>query len=218
MTLRRSIGAAAGLVLLAAAGAACSDPQVATAEVGECIESVATFNIEELPTVDCSDDHETQVVGAFDHDGDDFPGDAEILEEAERRCADEFEDFVGAPVEETSLNLSTINPTEETWNEADDRETLCMVLAGDGGNLDRSVEDAAADFPFEGSGGGGGSAVDTSLDDFADLVDECEGGDLAACDELYFATPVGSEAETVGATCGGQSDERLNGSCEDQLG
>jgi hypothetical protein len=214
MNLRLLTGSITGLLLLAAAVAACSDPQVATAEVGECIESVG-FNVEELPTVDCDDDHEAQVVGAFDHEGDDFPGAAAILEEAESQCQELFDDFVGAPVQETSLSLNTVNPTEETWNEAGDRETLCMALAGDGGRLDQSVENAADDFPFEGGTAGG---EDTSLEDFADLVGECEGGDLAACDELYRVTPIGSEAETVGATCGGQSDERLNGLCEEQLG
>ena len=214
MNLRRLSGPVAGLLLLAFAGVACSDPEVATAEVGECIESVS-FNVEELPTVDCDDDHEAQVVGTFDHEGDDFPGEGAIIEEAEEKCQDLFDDFVGAPVEETSLNLNTINPTEETWNEADDRETLCMAVSADGTSLDQSVEDAADDFPFEGVTDTG---EDTSLQDFADLVGQCEGGDLAACDELYFATPVGSEAEIVGATCGGQSDEPLNGSCEAELG
>jgi hypothetical protein len=218
MNLRRSSRAVAGMVLLAAAGVACSDPEVATADVGECIESVASFNIEELPTVECSEDHEAQVVGAFDHEGDDFPGDDEILEEAQDRCQELFEEFVGAPVEETTLSLNTINPTEETWNEADDRETLCVATSADGGQLDQSVEDAADDFEFDGGTPATGSGEDTSLEDFADLVEDCEGGDLAACDDLYFATPVGSEAETVGATCGGQSEERLNGSCEAELG
>jgi hypothetical protein len=214
MNLRRVGGPAAGILLLALAGAACSDPEVATADVGECIESIS-FNVEELPTVDCDEDHEAQVVGAFDHEGDDFPGEGDIIAEAEEQCQELFDDFVGAPVEETSLNLNTINPTEETWNEADDRETLCMAVSGDGTSLDQSVEDAAADFPFE---GGSDPGEDTSLEDFADLVGQCEGGDLAACDELYFATPVGSEAETVGATCGGESEARLNGTCEEELG
>lgn len=222
MNVPRSGRAAIGLVLLAAAGVACSDPEVATADVGECIESVATSNIEELPTVDCDDAHQAQVVGAFDHEGDDFPGDDAILDEARSQCDELFDDFVGAPVEETTLGLSTINPTEETWNEADDRETLCVVTAGDGGDLDQSVEDAADDFAFDGDDGGGddggGGGEDTSLEDFADLVEQCEGGDLGACDDLYLATPVGSEAETVGATCGGRSEERLNGFCEDELG
>jgi len=35
---------------------------------------------------------------------------------------------------------------------------------------------------------------------------ECEGGDMTACDDLYLGSPVGSEYEEFGATCGGRGD------------
>jgi hypothetical protein len=50
------------------------------------------------------------------------------------------------------------------------------------------------------------------------LVEACDGGDNAACDELYRNTPVDSPAERTGATCGGRADEPLNGNCESVLG
>jgi hypothetical protein len=222
MHARRLTGLAAGLILFATAGAACSD-SVPTAEEGACIEELSfAGGVSELPTTDCDEDHAGQVVGLFDHDGDDdFPGEDVIQEEAIDRCQDLFEDFVGAPVEETSLSIAEINPTEDTWEQADDRETICVATAGDGGDLDQSVEDAADD--FEGSGGGlgsgGGGGDDTSLDDFADLVDSCEGGDMADCDELYATTPAGSEAEAVALECGGEDPGgRHIGDCDAEFG
>jgi hypothetical protein len=227
MHLRRIAGIAAGLTMLAVTGVACSD-SVPTAEEGACIEELSLVgNISELPTVDCDEDHAAQVVGLFDHDGDDFPGDSEIEEEAEERCAELFEDFVGAPVEETSLSFGAIHPTEETWEEADDRETICVANTQDGSDLDQSVEDAADD--FEGSGGdtggsgdsgdSGDSGEDTSLEDFADLVGSCEDGDMADCDTLYSTTPIGSEAEAVALECGGEDPGGDNaGTCEEQFG
>jgi hypothetical protein len=57
-------------------------------------------------------------------------------------------------------------------------------------------------------------AVDGYGDDPAldALWDACADGDMVACDELYWSTPVGSEYEAFGATCGERSDAW--GTCE----
>jgi hypothetical protein len=49
-------------------------------------------------------------------------------------------------------------------------------------------------------------------------IEACEGGDMAACDDLYYETPVGSEEERIGSTCGGRSEEELVGACEETFG
>jgi hypothetical protein len=43
------------------------------------------------------------------------------------------------------------------------------------------------------------------------LWDGCEAGDAAACDELYAISPVGSDYEAFGSTCGGRTD---GGGCD----
>lgn len=50
--------------------------------------------------------------------------------------------------------------------------------------------------------------------DLTVLRDDCDAGDLAACDQLYFQSPFGSDDEAFGSTCGGTQEER-NGSCAD---
>lgn len=62
------------------------------------------------------------------------------------------------------------------------------------------------------------SVGDSSLEDFAELVESCEAGDMAGCDELFFATPVGSDAEDVGRTCGGLGDETTAGRRDELFG
>ncbi|TDE88576.1 hypothetical protein EXU48_22910 [Occultella glacieicola] len=52
-------------------------------------------------------------------------------------------------------------------------------------------------------GGRGDYGSDPHLDR---LHDQCEAGDYAACDDLYFESPVGSEYEEFGDTCGGRTD------------
>ena len=64
----------------------------------------------------------------------------------------------------------------------------------------------------------GDDGEDTSLEDFADDVEACEDGDMAVCDQLFLETPVGSEAEEVGRTCGGEGDETTAGQCEELFG
>jgi hypothetical protein len=147
--VRLPVGIAAGVALLLGL-AACSDPEVPTAEVGDCIESLSAGSVTEIPTVDCDEPHQAQVIGTFDHEGDDFPGTAAIEATAVEECTEAFEEFVGAPFLETSLSPSSLNPTEETWNEADDRETICLATRDDGEDLTESIEDNAEAFPLGG--------------------------------------------------------------------
>ena len=48
------------------------------------------------------------------------------------------------------------------------------------------------------------------------LFDECDEGDLTACDDLYYESPEGSDYEAFGSTCGGREDD-LYGECESEL-
>ncbi|MEM9033378.1 MAG: hypothetical protein AAGD18_02200 [Actinomycetota bacterium] len=45
------------------------------------------------------------------------------------------------------------------------------------------------------------------------LWDACAGGDFASCDELFFVTPIGSEYEEFGATCGFRNEGQNVGNC-----
>ncbi len=50
------------------------------------------------------------------------------------------------------------------------------------------------------------------------LWDDCEAGDGEACDTLYFTSPVGSEYETFGSTCGNRfEDSGVGRACESEL-
>ncbi len=51
---------------------------------------------------------------------------------------------------------------------------------------------------------------DPELDD---LAQSCFDGDLVACDHLYLQSPIDSEYETYGDTCGGRQDEGTGRYC-----
>ena len=63
---------------------------------------------------------------------------------------------------------------------------------------------------FDGAGAGDTYGDNASLDL---LWDQCAAGDLGACDELYWTSPVGSEYEAFGSTCG-ETSTLTRGNCE----
>jgi len=57
-----------------------------------------------------------------------------------------------------------------------------------------------------------------TMPEFDALAEECFGGDLAACDELFQSTPVSESQfsyEGYGNTCGGRLEQEYSGSCVD---
>jgi len=54
--------------------------------------------------------------------------------------------------------------------------------------------------------------------ELAEYREGCTAGDMEACDNLYFASPSGSDDEEFGATCGGTTDDRPSGGCEFSAG
>jgi hypothetical protein len=67
---------------------------------------------------------------------------------------------------------------------------------------------------------GGACDIPFSYGDNADLDaywDACEAGDGSACDDLYFESPIGSEYEAFGASCGNRH-EGTQSYCVDLLG
>lgn len=190
--------AAAALALPLTALACSNDDSVFNFEEGTCIESLAgaVGPVSELPTVECDVTHEAEVVALVTHTGDDFDS-GRIEDEGTEGCSAGFEDYVGAPIQLTTLDMTTLSPTSESWDQGD-RETVCIATGDD---LEESLEGASDDF-----------AVDIDPE-FADLVDSCMGGNDADCDTLFQGTPIGSVEEQVGGTCGFREDGSTAGSC-----
>jgi hypothetical protein len=51
--------------------------------------------------------------------------------------------------------------------------------------------------------------------DAADLYSDCTNGDMYSCDTLYWISPVGSDDEAYGATCGGLFFDWQYGTCSE---
>jgi hypothetical protein len=128
------------------------DVGVFALEQGDCFVTPPSGNLNEVDAVPCDEPHSSEVIGLFDLEGDEdapFPGDAEIQTQSNDTCGgDLYEEYVGAPFDPARHTVQFITPTQQTWDQVDDREVICVVGNPDGSDLTESVE---------GSGGGGTS-------------------------------------------------------------
>ncbi len=139
--------------------------------------------------------------GFFDNAGDFFSSPAEGDAYGDNPDLDALYDGCTAGDAEACDELYWTSPVGSAYeaygNTCGDRfpdGVLTCVSAMDGGD----IPDAAMNY-------GDDPAFDA-------LYDACAAGDLDVCDELYLTSPIGSEYETFGSTCGGTQEERY-GQC-----
>jgi Septum formation len=128
-------------LLLLASLAGCSPAVGTSPELGDCLqrESVAGAEVETVPTVDCSEEHDAQVVAVFDARDGGYPTDEEWEQLLVDGCLAGFEEFVGVPYEESQLELQDLTPVEEGWADGD-REVICIAFLADGSVTTESFE------------------------------------------------------------------------------
>lgn len=120
------------IAALTAGLSACGGSEVFNIEVGACMDSaqLAGDEVSQVTTIDCAEEHDVEAYASTQLEGDTYPGKDAILAKADEFCLAEFTTFVGvASYEESSLFFSYLYPTEESWNDADDREILCLLIA-----------------------------------------------------------------------------------------
>jgi len=111
-----------------------SEADVFSLKVGDCLNQQASeeaTEVSSVPTVPCSEPHDSEAYAAMDMPAGDFPGDQAVSDAADTFCYDEFEKFVGMNYDESVLELATFFPTAESWAEGD-HEILCFVYSPDG--------------------------------------------------------------------------------------
>jgi hypothetical protein len=89
-----------------------------------------------LPVIDCAKPHSHEIYATvIDKQNDVFPGMAVLEGFAEKSCYGNFEDFVGISPFDSSLFITWIVPSLDSWNGKDDRSVLCVLGRKDGGQL-----------------------------------------------------------------------------------
>ncbi len=88
-------------------------------EVGDCVSDEVSSDTEEISDVSvvpCTEPHNLEVYDEFTLDGDEYPGDEQADTAAFDGCLASFDDFVGLPYEESTLDYTFYRPTEASWN------------------------------------------------------------------------------------------------------
>jgi Septum formation len=108
-----------------------SEGSVSAFEVraGDCfnnppIDAQAT-SIEAVP---CSQPHDAEAFATFDIRSEQYPGDNQVVRQAEAGCVVRFEDFIGLPYANSVYELVYLHPTRSSWRLGDDRTVLCAVV------------------------------------------------------------------------------------------
>jgi hypothetical protein len=142
----QSVSSEAALPSAAAseAGGDGEETSVFDLEVGDCF-SESEEQLETVTVVDCETAHVYEVYHVFDHEAggdEEYPGDEEILEYADTECQVPFEDFIGLSYEESQWFITSVTPSQETWDTGD-REIVCTVNLEDGSEVTGSAEGSA---------------------------------------------------------------------------
>ncbi len=104
-------------------------------EVGDCFNAGGDA-VGTVTTVDCAQPHVYEAFAVFDHEADAdtaYPGDDEMLEYADAACQSPFEDYVGIDYQSSVYWITSVTPSQETWEERDDREIVCALKLGEEG-------------------------------------------------------------------------------------
>lgn len=104
-------------------------------EGGDCF-SASGDQVETVTVVDCEDPHIYEVFAVFDHEadaGEVYPGDDAILEYADAGCQPLFEDYVRIDYQTSIYWITSVTPSQATWDEGDDREIVCALTLGEEG-------------------------------------------------------------------------------------
>jgi len=180
MRSKRSVLVVLLLSALALGGAACADEpnrdesgeinetedvNPNTLQAGDCFndpETGSTTQVTSLEAVPCDEAHDNEVFHVFDLDDGDFPGADEVKQLGLEGCEPELEGYVGATAEDAGLAVVPVTPTDQSWNDTDDRTVLCALYNADGTETTGSLEGTGG-AAAEGEGDTGAGSEETEI-------------------------------------------------------
>ena len=95
--------------------------------VGDCFNDVAFDDeVSSVPGVPCSVPHDNEAYAVFDVSVTSYPEGEGMSELAFESCMERFATYVGKDYESSSLDITTMFPSQQSWRE-NDREVICAV-------------------------------------------------------------------------------------------
>lgn len=84
--------------------------------------------INSLNAVPCAQPHDNEIFAVFDLELAVFPESGAMDDAVNVGCLQRFEPYVGRDYDTSSLEISSLFPTRESWNERGDREVVCFLF------------------------------------------------------------------------------------------
>ena len=146
--MRSSLRRLAGLVALALLLTACfGSGNVFELAVGDCFDDgdLVLGGLEEVgdvPLVECSEPHDNEVYAVVDVDGEEFPGEQAVQDQADEACLAVFDAFVGLDYASSTLDFGWLVPTADSWDMGD-RVIACFVYRMDLEKVTGTLEGAS---------------------------------------------------------------------------
>ncbi len=125
-------GPIAALMALTVVIVACSgEGNVFSLKAGDCFNQGDAAEVENVELVDCDELHQYEVFAAADVEapsGARFPGSDQLEFVAFSLCLGHFDEYVGETYENSLLDIQTLSPSRDSWEDAGDREVVCTLF------------------------------------------------------------------------------------------
>lgn len=103
------------------------DADVFALMVGDCMNEVSEELVSEVPVVPCDQPHDEEVYFDLTLEGEEYPGDDVIQTQSDEACLAQFEPFVGLAYDSSTLGFYAYRPSQESWEQMDDRIVSCVI-------------------------------------------------------------------------------------------
>ena len=105
--------------------------------VGDCFIAGEAEEIQQVPIVDCTRKHDSELFAKVDMVGmgSTYPGDEVMFEWLFERCLEEFPAYVGEPYESSEYWIDMFIPLEDGWGDGDTTGLCTLVLVDDELNI-----------------------------------------------------------------------------------
>ena len=117
------------------------NPDVSGLSSGQTTTSLP--NISTVSKVDCSVAHDGEVIGitqsASGGANAAFPGTSVVAQETQQLCSNTFQGYDGIPIQQSSLTVYVLYPTQGSWSSGD-RTEICSITPKDNSKLTGSVK------------------------------------------------------------------------------
>jgi hypothetical protein len=116
-------------------------------DVGNCVDMPLTGETvvkNAVDVVSCDRPHSGEVIGVITNPaakGAPYPGLGKFTVVNDESCLQSFHTFVSGELQDSDLQLFSLEPSEDSWKNANDRATICVLTAKNGRPMSGSQRD-----------------------------------------------------------------------------